>query len=543
MKRRTGLIALLTAEGISSIGSKMSFLAIPWLVLVTTGSPTKMGLVGLFQTLPYVLSGIFATPLVDRLGIRRVAILNDVLSGLLVGGIALFARLDFTILLGLVAVIGSVQGVGDRAKRVLLQPAAEAAGTPMPRVVTIVAGMQRINTTAGVAAGGFLIAWLGPSGAIWIDAASHFICAAIVGLLVRVKMEAHESQAKEPYLTALKGGYHFLRKDRLLTSIMRMMFMTNLFNQASGAVLIPLWVMREFNSPVALGWVTGTFALGGILGNLALIGLVTKLPRYPTFIAGYFIGGAPRFLVLGLTDNLAVILAVTFIAGISMASVNPAYGALLYERVPKPLQARVFGLSSAVTFGGIPLGGLVGAWFVEGAGLTGALLLAGTVYFCATLSPVIGYRVWKQMDANPKPLPDGIASLGTLAQRYLPLGITGLHHRPVAVTVVYEEREWSVSFKGARKPLSSAQVLQAVKQLDVPEVYEVVEQIHCAEVARLKDRAVWLRDQIMLLEGVAATPRRATQWRMPAPVPRAVSPFFGLRPAFPDGDGFGEYQK
>lgn len=502
MRRRAGLISLLAAEGISSVGSKMSFLAIPWLVLVTTGSPTKMGLVGLFQTLPYVLSGIFATPLVDRLGMRRVAILNDIISGVLVGGIALFAHLDFVILLGLVGLIGTVQGVGDRAKRVLLPPVAELAGTPMPRVVAIVASMSRINTTIGVAAGGLVIAWIGPTGAIWVDAGSHFICAAIVALLVRVQSQAQKEEEREPYVTALKGGYAFLRKDKLLTSIVRMMFMTNMFNQASGVVLIPLWVMHEFNSPVALGWVTGTFALGGILGNLALIGLITRLPRYLTFAAGYMIGGAPRFFVLGLTDNLAVILAVTFIGGIAMASVNPAYGALLYERVPRPLQARVFGLTGAVVFGGIPLGGLVGAWFVEGAGLKGALLLAGTIYFFATLSPIVGYRVWKQMDADPKPLPDWVASLGTLAQRTLPLGVTGLSYRPIALTLLYEEHEWSASFKRARKPLAPIEVLQAVKQLDLPDLYETVEQIQAADAARMRARAELLRAEVARLEGV-----------------------------------------
>jgi hypothetical protein len=295
----------------------MSFLAIPWLVLVTTGSPTKMDLVGLCQTLPYVLSGIFGTPLVDRLGMRRVSIVQDVLSGALVAGIAMFAQTDFAVLLGCVALIGTVQGVGDRAKRVLLQPVAEAAGTPMPRVVAIYAGLQRINTTLGVGLGGLVIAWMGPTGAIWLDAASHFLCAIIVLVLVRIKTDATqpESKEREPYAQALKGGYEFLRKDRLLTSMVRMMFVTNLFNQASGVVLIPLWVMAEYRSPVALGWIGGTLALGGILGNLALIGLITKLPRYPTFVAGYLIGGAPRFFVLGLTDNLAVILAVTFVAG------------------------------------------------------------------------------------------------------------------------------------------------------------------------------------------------------------------------------------
>ena len=52
MLRNRPLVALLTAEGISSLGSQMTFLALPWFVLVTTGSATKMGVVLAVEILP-----------------------------------------------------------------------------------------------------------------------------------------------------------------------------------------------------------------------------------------------------------------------------------------------------------------------------------------------------------------------------------------------------------------------------------------------------------------------------------------------------------
>jgi len=86
---------------------------------------------------------------------------------------------------------------------------------------------------------------------------------------------------------------------------------------------------------------------------------------------------------------------------VAVAAVNPTIGALLYERVPAELQARVFGLTAAVPYGGIPLGGLVAAWAVGGLGLTGGLLLCGVAYFAATLTPVARYRSFRQMDNRP----------------------------------------------------------------------------------------------------------------------------------------------
>ncbi len=56
--RNRGLIGLLVSQGISSLGSQMTFLALPWFVLATTGSPTRMGLVLAAEILPVIASSM-----------------------------------------------------------------------------------------------------------------------------------------------------------------------------------------------------------------------------------------------------------------------------------------------------------------------------------------------------------------------------------------------------------------------------------------------------------------------------------------------------
>ena len=63
MKQRSpllqrGILALLSSEIISSLGSQMTFLALPWFVLTTTGSTTRMGVVLAAELLPMALLGI-----------------------------------------------------------------------------------------------------------------------------------------------------------------------------------------------------------------------------------------------------------------------------------------------------------------------------------------------------------------------------------------------------------------------------------------------------------------------------------------------------
>ena len=70
MKRRTPLYALYAADAISLSGNAVAQLAIPWYVLVTTGSAALTGLSVFFNFLPIVLSAFFGGVIVDRLGFQ-----------------------------------------------------------------------------------------------------------------------------------------------------------------------------------------------------------------------------------------------------------------------------------------------------------------------------------------------------------------------------------------------------------------------------------------------------------------------------------------
>ncbi len=74
---RRSLFALIAAEVISSFGSLMTLVALPWFVLETTGSPEKMGVVLAAEAAPLVLFAIPSGRLAGRLGPRRTLLLCD----------------------------------------------------------------------------------------------------------------------------------------------------------------------------------------------------------------------------------------------------------------------------------------------------------------------------------------------------------------------------------------------------------------------------------------------------------------------------------
>jgi MFS family permease len=399
---RFGLAALIASGIISALGSQVSFVALPWLVLTTTGDPKQMGLVIAARMIPYLLAGIFGTPFGDRIGARRSAVIADVVSMLTLAVIAAVPDVDITVIMASVAIAGTVRGVGDRSKTVLLRPMAEAAGVQISRMTAAASAIANGSMLVGAPIAGLLIYWLGAQRALWVDAVSFGVCALIVVAFVHPPAELLPERGQaEPYLTAVRGGATFLLGDRLLLGMIGMIFLTNAVNQANSALFVPLWVERVLGSPAALGTIYGAFGAGALLGNLVFIALAPKLPKFLTFALCLAVSGAPRLLALAFSHDLKLVLALTFVSGFAVAGVNPILGVLLYERVPKELQTRVFGVAATVTFAGFPVGGILGGWAVVGLGLTGSLLVGAAVYLAATLVPLLRARAAEQAAAAP----------------------------------------------------------------------------------------------------------------------------------------------
>ena len=121
--KRTPLTALAIAEIVSIFGSRMTYLALPWFVLATTGSASKMALVLAAEMLPIGLLGILSGTLVERLGGRTTMLVCDAARAPLLAAVPLLhatGMLGFRGLLALVALLGCFMAPYMAAQRVIL---------------------------------------------------------------------------------------------------------------------------------------------------------------------------------------------------------------------------------------------------------------------------------------------------------------------------------------------------------------------------------------------------------------------------------------
>src|SRR5919106_3048782 len=143
--RRAPLYALFVADSISLVGNVVAQLAIPWFVLVTTGSAALTGLAVFFNFLPVVLAGFFGGVVVDRLGFRTTSVLADLASA---GAVAAIPLLHSTVgiqlwqLLALVFVGALLDAPGATARAALFPDVVELARTPIERAAGVRGAIQ-----------------------------------------------------------------------------------------------------------------------------------------------------------------------------------------------------------------------------------------------------------------------------------------------------------------------------------------------------------------------------------------------------------------
>lgn len=408
-RTRRPFYALTLAETLSLSGTRLSMIAIPWLVLTTTGDPMATGTVVFAEMLPYVVAKALGGPLIDRLGARTVAIAGDLGSLLAVALIPLLFVLNSLALWSLipvVALMGVMRGPADAAKQSLIPDVARDGDLPLERVTGVMATIERLAGAIGAAIAGTLVAMIGPAPALIINAITFGASALVVGLFIASKAKPATSPQQEEkagsYLTEFTAGWHFLRRDPVLVGIVIMVAATNLLDQGYATVLLPVWANDSGHGAAILGLLLGLFSAAAVGGAALATGFAERLPRLTVYTIAFLIAGFPRFLIFVIDAPLWSIFATAITAGFASGFLNPILGAVIFERIPESLVGRVSSLVTALTWSTLPFGGLFAGAMIAGFGLHAAFLLSGFAYFTTTMLPLM-MKSFRAFATRPDP--------------------------------------------------------------------------------------------------------------------------------------------
>jgi MFS family permease len=337
--RHPAIRRVLLSDVVSRLGSRMTTLALPWFVLVTTGSTARMGLVFAVEVVPVALLGIPSGQLVARLGVRRTVVLGDVISAVLIALVPLLhlaGFLPFWLLLVIVAATGTVSAPYLASQRLLLpdvlgdDQAAITAGNALIESSTW--GAQLI----GPAIAGVLIAVMGALNVIWIDAGTFVVSAVLLFGLPKSKADVAAAAKSNGVL----AGARYALTDGVLG---RVMIAAVGYGLLIPVILISLPVMafeRYGANPHIAGWLLAAWGGGAVIGTVAVVRLVGRIPPLRLgAIAG--LAMAVPLWFLPLDQPATSVAAIMLFAGFFIPMLNAPAITVLTTRPPPALRPQV----------------------------------------------------------------------------------------------------------------------------------------------------------------------------------------------------------
>ncbi|NES27934.1 MFS transporter [Micromonospora terminaliae] len=350
MLRTPGLLALFVAKLLSTFGSWLTLLALPWFVLVTTGSPVKMSAVLAAEFLGVVTLGLPSGRVVARLGVRRTMLICDAARVPLMALIPLLHQAGWLSLPALLVVsfsLGVFTAPYVSSQRLiladLLGPTRGTDEKLLARANSLIDGATRVAALAGPALGGLLIALLGPAQVLWIDAGTYLISYLILAFFVRppapVVADTNRAspRASDERAATFAGLRHALRHRALRLFVLALTLVTT--SVPAVFICLQVLVMDELGGdPRTLGLLTGANGAGLAIGSLVAVAGLGRMNN--TALTGAaMLQCAPLWLLL--VDHALAVAGGLFLVGLATPLLAATVNTRVTLRTPAPIRPHV----------------------------------------------------------------------------------------------------------------------------------------------------------------------------------------------------------
>lgn len=389
--RNRDFTLLWSSQVISTVGTRVTSVAYPLLVLLLTGSPALAGVVGFAQTLPFLLLYLPGGAWVDRWDRRRTMVVCEVGRMVALGSIAVTAVVGgvHSITIAQLAAVAFVEG-----SLFVLFDLAE--GAALPRLVptgqlpTAVAWNQARTQGAdlvGQPLGGLLFA-IAPALPFAVDSVSYLVSGGAVAA-IRTRLQGERAATADRLRTRIAQGVRFVRRSAFLREMVVIVGWMNLVFNGTFLVLI-VRAQRLGGSPGQIGLMLAAYGLGGILGAIAAPTLQRRLPGRVVLITIAWLWTALG-IALAFAPSLVWLAVLVFVLNLFGAPYNVVVAARMYQLVPEEIFGRVRSVGRIVAWGTIPIGTLLGGLLADRLGAGPALLVLGLgmipIAIASTVSP------------------------------------------------------------------------------------------------------------------------------------------------------------
>ncbi|PZG01601.1 MFS transporter [Micromonospora deserti] len=383
-----------TAGTASSVGSAVGAVALPLTALtVLDASPFEMGLVAAASYVAWLVIGLPAGVIVQRLPLRGAQVGADLARAVAVASIPLAwwsGRLTVAHLIVTALVISFATVLSDVANATFLPSIVDREQLQSRNSLT--SATHAATQLSGPSLGGLAVQALGAVPTLLVDAASYLVSAALLRSLPARRAAAPDRWP--PLGKLIREGWRFVAYHPVMGPGMWAATAVNFVCGAQFA-LYPLYLVRELDAPPGLvGALLAVEGVGSLVGAALTPRITARLGTARALIAAGAVSVGGAFLVpwgSGWPAYAAFAVGnVVFAGGVVVLSVTTR----TYRQIASPpdLLSRVMATVRFVSWGAIPIGGLTAGALAGAVGARTTLLAFAGAAVCAPavllLSPV-----------------------------------------------------------------------------------------------------------------------------------------------------------
>ncbi|HAP76997.1 MAG TPA: MFS transporter [Acidimicrobiaceae bacterium] len=380
---------LLASSWATNLADGISLAAGPLLVASATSNPLLVAMAALLQRLPWLLFGLYAGVVADRVDRRRLVAAVDAARAMVLAVLAvtvMTGAVNVAVVLAAMFLIGTAEVFADVTSSTLLPMVVPQndLGVANARLMT---GPMVLNELIGPPLGAALFA-LAQWGAVSVQAATVALGAACISRMAATRPERHDADA--PMRQQVREGLRWLWGHRPMRTLAITVLAFNITFGAAWAVLVLLAKQRLGLGPVGFGLLSVASAVGGLAGMAAYERLERRIGAGWIMRAGLVVETVTH-LTLAITTLPLVAGAILFCFGVHTAAWGATSNAVRHRSVPTELQGRVGSIYLLGMMGSLVVGSAVGGVTANVWGVTAPF------WFAFVGSLLILLAIWREL--------------------------------------------------------------------------------------------------------------------------------------------------
>lgn len=387
----SNFLLFLLGRIVSDTGTSIQMMIMPLYIIDIGGTANTVGFFSFLSLLPALLVYPFAGVIGDRLNRKRIMVVTDFISAVVLlglGWLSYLGTMKLSLLLTVQVIISLMNGLFEPATRGMLPQLVDKE--QLTRHNSTVASARSASVLVGPLIGAALYANFGITIVFFANGVSFLLSGISEMGIGYIHIKQKATHGIKGIMNDLSEGIKFVLQNNLIRKLSCFLLVSYFVIQPIFSVMLPLFFKRSLSyTDVQYGYLQTIIILGSLIGSI-MIGLLYRKEKRMTkllvigsiiLLCGMLLFTALIFPISVLTlgnDTIIYFILLATVLGIFSAGnmfISVPVQTFIQQATPNEYMSRVFSLVSMISRGGIPLGALVYGMILEKAEMHWTVLI------------------------------------------------------------------------------------------------------------------------------------------------------------------------